>query len=77
MTKGWLYRPSPLLLHILTGGNVTTFFTGIKLVPNKVPEKFSLGQNYTNPFNPTTKIAYDIPRDAKVKLVIYEILGVK
>jgi len=42
---------------------------------NSIPTTFNLYQNYPNPFNPVTKIAYDIPRDAKVKLVIYDILG--
>jgi hypothetical protein len=32
-------------------------------------------QNYPNPFNPVTKINYELPKDAKVKLVIYDILG--
>jgi hypothetical protein len=40
-----------------------------------VPKQFSLSQNYPNPFNPVTKIAYNIPFDAKVKLVVYDILG--
>ena len=42
---------------------------------NVIPTMYTLYQNYPNPFNPITKIAYDIPKDAKVKLVIYDILG--
>ncbi|MEI7484895.1 MAG: T9SS type A sorting domain-containing protein [Ignavibacteriota bacterium] len=42
---------------------------------NLIPQTYTLYQNYPNPFNPVTKIAYDIPKDAKVKLVIYDILG--
>ncbi|MCX6158548.1 MAG: T9SS type A sorting domain-containing protein [Ignavibacteriae bacterium] len=42
---------------------------------NSIPTTYALYQNYPNPFNPTTKIVYDIPKDAKVKLVIYDILG--
>ncbi len=40
-----------------------------------IPEEFSLSQNYPNPFNPNTTIEYFLPKDAKVKLVIYNILG--
>jgi hypothetical protein len=40
-----------------------------------LPNTFELYQNYPNPFNPATKIAFDLPKDAKVKLVIYDILG--
>ena len=42
---------------------------------NSIPSTFELYQNYPNPFNPVTKIAFDLPRDARVKLVIYDILG--
>ncbi|MFA4921750.1 MAG: FlgD immunoglobulin-like domain containing protein, partial [Candidatus Neomarinimicrobiota bacterium] len=31
--------------------------------------------NYPNPFNPTTTIKYDLPKDVHVKIVIYDIMG--
>ncbi|HAY34814.1 MAG TPA: peptidase S8, partial [Bacteroidetes bacterium] len=31
--------------------------------------------NYPNPFNPTTKIDYDIPYDGKVSILLYDISG--
>ena len=39
------------------------------------PEKFELFQNYPNPFNPTTTICYQLTRDSKVQLKIYNLLG--
>jgi hypothetical protein len=45
----------------------------LELTP--VPKEFSLQQNYPNPFNPVTTINYDLPKDAYVNLVIYDILG--
>jgi len=39
-----------------------------------VPEGFALG-NYPNPFNPTTTIAFQIPRANDVHLIIYNQLG--
>jgi hypothetical protein len=40
-----------------------------------VPAVFALRQARPNPFNPVTKIAFDIPRPARVKLVVYDIAG--
>jgi hypothetical protein len=31
--------------------------------------------NYPNPFNPTTKIKFGLPKAAFVKLTVYDILG--
>lgn len=41
------------------------------------PISFSLAQNYSNPFNPATIIIYDLPGEARVSLIIYNILSQK
>ena len=43
--------------------------------PNSIPESYSLFQNFPNPFNPTTKIDYNISNSGNVSLKIYDILG--
>jgi hypothetical protein len=32
-------------------------------------------ENYPNPFNPATRISFDLPQDSKVNLVVYDLLG--
>jgi hypothetical protein len=40
-----------------------------------IPKEFDLFQNYPNPFNPMTHIGYSLPKDLKVEIKIYDILG--
>lgn len=37
--------------------------------------EFELAQNYPNPFNPSTIIQYELPKQAYVKVAIYDLLG--
>lgn len=42
---------------------------------NSAPGLFALQQNFPNPFNPTTTIAYHLPQKGTVKLTVYDIAG--
>jgi arabinoxylan arabinofuranohydrolase len=44
---------------------------------NDIPQGYSLEQNFPNPFNPSTKIKYSLPKPEKVKLDVYNIIGQK
>ncbi|MEM8488482.1 MAG: DUF4397 domain-containing protein, partial [Bacteroidota bacterium] len=39
------------------------------------PGSFKLGNNYPNPFNPTTTISFTLPETAEVSLLVYDMLG--
>ncbi|MBS1519040.1 MAG: T9SS type A sorting domain-containing protein [Bacteroidetes bacterium] len=48
---------------------------GIQPVSGNVPESFRLGQNFPNPFNPVTKIKFEVPASGNVRLAVYNSLG--
>lgn len=52
--------------------------TAIKAISNPaIPGNFQLEQNYPNPFNPITTIKYGLPHRAKVRLILFTLLGKK
>jgi hypothetical protein len=42
---------------------------------HSIPATFTLRQNYPNPFNPTTTIEFDLPKQTRVTMKIYDMLG--
>jgi len=53
----------------------TVGIVGIEPVSNEIPKVFKLYTNYPNPFNPVTKIKFDIAKNTNAKLYVYDILG--
>jgi len=39
------------------------------------PTRFSLGQNFPNPFNPVTTFRFAVPRAARVTITLYDVAG--
>ena len=51
--------------------------TGVDQSAGVLPAELSLSQNYPNPFNPTTEINYSLKTAGKVRLSVFNILGVE
>jgi len=54
-------------------GHSTSF--GPVSVAVALPQQVVLDQNVPNPFNPSTRIAYQVPMQAQVRLIVYNVLG--
>jgi hypothetical protein len=54
-----------------------TFQIGSSSVPGDhlPPSAYALKQNYPNPFNPSTAIEFVLPRDGRVVMTVYDMLG--
>ncbi len=39
------------------------------------PKDYKLYNNFPNPFNPSTKIAFELPKASHVSLIIYDVIG--
>jgi hypothetical protein len=48
---------------------------GINNYTSSIPKEYKLYNNYPNPFNPTTKIRFDIPKNSLVRIEVYDVTG--
>ncbi len=55
--------------------NYTDGPVGITQNGNEVPLRFGLYQNFPNPFNPVTKIKFDLAHSTFVKISVYDVAG--
>ena len=64
VTSFWLYRHGAKRLTV-----------DVDPPGGQVPTSRQFFENYPNPFNPVTRIRFDLPNNAKISLRIYNLLG--
>ncbi len=57
------------------GAENTKLLLGLPDPNENISHSFYLSQNYPNPFNPNTIISYIIPKESKVSIKVFDILG--
>ncbi len=62
-------------VHTITGGDTTYYTTSINQIVSTIPSVYKLYQTYPNPFNPLTKIKYELKTPGSIKLNVYNITG--
>jgi hypothetical protein len=59
----------------VNGQGCTTTQLSISQLGDAIPSSFAIAQNFPNPFNPTTNIAFDVAHMDNISLVIYDLTG--
>ena len=60
------------VLHCPLAGLIPT---SVNQRENRLPDQYEVKQNFPNPFNPTTTIHFELPKESYVQLKLYNILG--
>ena len=66
VANGVVFDPNQLQNRLGTPGSLEV---------RALPTEFALNQNFPNPFNPETTIAYDLADGGRVELEIYNVMG--
>jgi Secretion system C-terminal sorting domain len=64
-----------ILYRLKTVDNNGSYKYSAEVEVTAIPQAYELKTNFPNPFNPETKIQYALPGNAKVRLVVYDIIG--
>lgn len=65
----WIGTNSGIAIYNETG------IVSVKNILDQIPNEYSLHQNFPNPFNPSTRIKFVIPKSGNVRLRVFDQLG--
>ncbi len=68
-------QPAPGIFADVTNPGDPSSVSAIPVFNHNAPLEFNLGQNFPNPFNPTTTLDFSIPVNERVIITIYTMLG--
>ena len=76
--KMFAFGMDGLFVECSAPASFTTMWDGVETIdtPDR-PTEFTLYQNHPNPFNPETKIRFDVPETGNVKITIFNSIGQK
>lgn len=63
------------IVHHGYWGGPGTSVTAVDEAGEDLPRAFGLGDAYPNPFNPSTRVRFELPRPARTRLLIYNLKG--
>ena len=79
-TAVWQLKTGPTYLYRLSEvdkDGIVTELDIITLATEATPEETRLAPPFPNPFNPSTRLSYEIADETKVSIIVYDLLGRK
>jgi len=70
-----LCPPYPECVEEYVGDQDTTNCEQVSIIDETLHFTYALYNAYPNPFNPVTTLRYDLPEDANVNIIIYDMMG--
>jgi hypothetical protein len=75
LAKVQIYNTKNELIGVLESLDVSGFPTAVEATTPVIASEYRLSQNFPNPFNPSTTIAYNLAQKSSVRVTVYDVQG--